>query len=504
VNSASTNSPAAFADVLSSMAAVERLKSREEVLAIEADLPARVVDVTARLKEVYARQGVTVSDQTIAQGVEQFFSQRLVFREPTPTLGTRLAPLWTHRVRILLVGGVLSFVALLAGTAIYLGVVVPAREAQARELAAARQQIELAEGKLHATEKAGGSVFPRTQQEIAKVAQTAPEPEIPKAAAVAETQLTAERATFDEKLKRAANALTAFTPAATLKPERIPGALATARQTLDAVAAAEQDLDQAAGLASHLGKLRAERVSLETAWKRLDHPGLPAGLKTSAEQTYANGLALVTAFGPVGDVHRATTRLHALADTEAELRSLPADIKTAAAEARALSRDPRADEQITTTERAGIAAADAGDATAAEKALASLREITARLGEVYTLRIVNRPREYTRFWRYPNGKTSVKNYYVAVEAIAPDGRLVSVPIRSEENGSVASVTKWAERVDQATYDAIGRDKQDDGIIQKGVFGQKEKGHLVPTYEFGSKARGGDVEAGRINRWEYRG
>ena len=486
------------------MAEVDRLKSREEVLAIEADLPARVAGVTARLKEVYLRQGVTVSDQTIAQGVEQFFSQRLVFREPTPTLGTRLARLWIHRVRILVAGGGLAIVAVVASAAFYLGIVVPAREARARELAAARHQIESAESTLRATEINGVSVFTRTQQELAKTARNAADREVPKAAAVAESQLTAERAIFDEKLKRAAGALATFKPVATLKPDRIPTALVTARQTLDTVATAEQALDQAAGLTSHLGKLQAERVSLETAWKRLDHPGLPAGLKSSAEQSYANGLAVVIAFGPVADVHRATTRLNTLADTEAELRSLPSDIKTAAAEARTISRDPRADEQIGATERAGLAAADAGDATTAEKNLAALREISARLSEVYTLRIVNRPREYTRLWRYPNGNASVKNYYVVVEAIAPDGHLVPVKIRSEENGATASVAKWAERVDQATYDAVGRDKQDDGVIQKSVFGQKEKGRLAPTYEFGSKARGGDVEAGRISRWEYRG
>ncbi len=486
------------------MAAVDRLKSREEVLAIEADLPARVADVTARLKDVYLRQGVTVSDETIAQGVEQFFSQRLLFHEPAPTFASRFAPLWIHRARILVFGGVLTAIALMAAAAIYLGVIVPSREARARELAAAREQIESAEGKIRATEQAGGAVFDRTQRELVKAAQTAADREIPKTAAVAGTQLTAGRSAFDEALKRAASALTAFEPATALKDEKIPAARAAARQAWDAIATAEQDLDQAADLSAHLGKLQAERMSLETAWKRLDHPDLPAGLKSAAEKSYAGGLAVVTAFGPVAEVQRATTRLHALADTEAELRSLPAEIKTAAAEARAISRDARADEQIGATERAGLAAAEAGDGPIAEKNLAALRELSAQLAEVYTLRIVNRPREYTRFWRYPKGNASVKNYYVVVEALAPDGHPVSVRIRSEENGSVASVSKWAERVDQATYDAVGRDKQDDGIVQKSVFGQKEKGRLAPSYELGSKAQGGDVEAGRISRWEYRG
>jgi len=498
------STPAAFQDVLAAMAQVDRLKSREQVLALEADLPARVADVAARIKEVYARQGLAVSDATIAEGVEQFFSQRLVFQEPKPTLGARLAVLWVHRTRLLIGGTALTAAVCMITAGIYFGVVVPAREAQEREVRAARRQIETAAEKLHSSEKVAASVFAHTQQELAKVAQAAGDRELPKAAAVAESQLATERAAFDETVKRAEENLATYTPVERITFERIPAALAVVRQTLDAVQTTGREIDRAASLLPHLAALRADRVSLETAWQRLDHAGVPAGLKSSGEQIYAKGLAVVTAFGVTAEVKEAATLLQALADTEVRLRTLPTEIRTAAAAARTASRDPRADEQITTAERTGLAAVESGDAAAGGKTLAALHALTAQLGEVYTLRIVNRPREYTRFWRYPNGSTSIKNYYVVVEAVAPDGHPVAVSIRSEENGSTALVNKWAERVDEATYNDVGKDKQDDGIVQKNTFGQKDKGRLDPIYLMGTKTRGGDSEAGRINRWDYRG
>ncbi len=496
--------PAAFQDVLAAMAEVDRLKSREELLAVEADLPARVADVTARLKEVYARQGVAVPDHVIAQGVEQFFSQRLVFAPPPPTLGARLAPLWIHRGAIIKIGAALAASFLILFAVFYFAFVVPAEAARERERVAAREGLEQATAKLGSAEKLGTVVFTHVREQVALVRQRAPAPELVGAAEVAEAKVAAGHAAFDKNLQLARAALAPFAPFEHLASDRARPASAGARGALEAVRAAGRDLDQVSAFSDLLGALQAERASLEVAWRRLEHPGLPAALRSGGEQIYARGLAVVTGFGAVAEVRRATEKLHGLADVESALRALPGRIKAAAAEARAISHDPQANEQIAAGERTGLAAVDSAEAVAAEKSVAGLLELTARLGEAYTLRIVNRPREYTRLWRHPNGKPNVKNFYVVVEAVTAEGALVAVKIRSEEDGATAAVTKWAERVDEATYESVGRDKQDDGVIQNNVFGQKEKGRLTPGFLLGPKSRGGDGEAGRINRWEYRG
>lgn len=497
------SNPVAFQDVLASMAEVDRLKSREELLAAEADLPARVADVTARLKAVYARQGVVVADDVVARGVEQFFSQRLVFQAPAPTWGTRLAAVWTERRRVARAASGVAALAAILGAGVYFGAVVPAREARARAIEGARQALADAQARLRATQESGAAAFAHARREIADTRAKGGEDELARAAAVAETQESESQEAFEQKVAAATDVL-ARANTGSITADNATRFVGYARDASRLETAARTEVDRTSNVAHHLGELRSERAVLAAAWRRLDHPGLTPALHAVGEQAYARGLAVVTAFGPASEVHAAAARLQTLADTETELSALPGRIRAAAAEARAASSDPQANAAIAAAERGGLAAAASANPRRAESSLAELRAITAELNATYVLRIVNRPREYTRLWRYPNGRPTVKNYYVVVEAVAPDGSLVPTPIRSEEDNSVATVTKWAERVDERTYDAVGRDKQDDGIVQDNVFAEKEKGRLAPTYRLGAKARGADVESGRIYRWEYRG
>jgi hypothetical protein len=75
----------------------------------------------------------------------------------------------------------------------------------------------------------------------------------------------------------------------------------------------------------------------------------------------------------------------------------------------------------------------------------------------------------------------VSNYYVIVEAVTPQGKRLTVPITSEENGRVYNVQQWGLRVDESLYDKIRQDKLDDGIIQNNRFGLKQRGYLPPQY-----------------------
>src|SRR5690606_18748422 len=111
--------------------------------------------------------------------------------------------------------------------------------------------------------------------------------------------------------------------------------------------------------------------------------------------------------------------------------------------------------------------------------LAQLRETVA---QEYTLTIVSRPGETSGVWRRPPRNAQARNYYLVVEAVAPDGRKLSLPIANEETGATEVVTKFAVRVPQATFEAVAADKRDDGIIQKSRFGTKKRGALTPEYE----------------------
>ena len=69
-----------------------------------------------------------------------------------------------------------------------------------------------------------------------------------------------------------------------------------------------------------------------------------------------------------------------------------------------------------------------------------------------------RPGEPTGVWRVPQRNPLRRNYYLLVEAVAPDGRVLSLPITSEEDGQTVTTSKWGVRVSQATATQVQQDK----------------------------------------------
>jgi len=147
-------------------------------------------------------------------------------------------------------------------------------------------------------------------------------------------------------------------------------------------------------------------------------------------------------------------------------------------------------EQINNT---GILALRNDDPAAAKAALARLEQLRTALEQEYTVQIVNRPGESSGVWRIPDVNEAARNYYVVVEAVSPAGERLSLVIESEENGESRQVSSWGLRVDEATFNAVKRDKQDDGIIENDRFGFKARGYLKPQYEM-------PTTGGAITQW----
>ncbi len=178
----------------------------------------------------------------------------------------------------------------------------------------------------------------------------------------------------------------------------------------------------------------------------------------------------------------------------AELQQvLPDGLKKAANAASAASKDPEADRRIAAFLAAGEAGIADQNAGAVRKAIADLDGIRAELIRTYDLVIVSRPDERTGVFRIFDSQPGVRNYYIIVEAIGPDGSKQSLPIRSEEDQSLNTVSIFGVRVPKATYDKVGRDKQQDGIVQDNLLGRKEAGKLSPTYIM-------SAEGGMITSW----
>jgi hypothetical protein len=142
---------------------------------------------------------------------------------------------------------------------------------------------------------------------------------------------------------------------------------------------------------------------------------------------------------------------------------------------------------------AGNAALRDEDTQAARAALAQLERLQAVLQQEYSIQIVNRPDARSGVWRIPDVNEAAKNYYIIVEAVSASGERLQVPIRNEETGEVEEVSRWGLRVERPTFEAVARDKRDDGIIQNDRFGLKRAGYLDPEYAM-------PTSGGAITQW----
>jgi hypothetical protein len=131
------------------------------------------------------------------------------------------------------------------------------------------------------------------------------------------------------------------------------------------------------------------------------------------------------------------------------------------------------------------------DVEGVRKAIAQIATLRALLLLEYSIRIVaSNPSGVERI---PDVNERARNYYLIVQAIAPDGRTVPVDITSEETGRTRRVELWGVRVSEDLYKAVRKDKLDDGIIQTNMVGQKQRGYLKPEFAM-------PVETGAITEW----
>ena len=172
---------------------------------------------------------------------------------------------------------------------------------------------------------------------------------------------------------------------------------------------------------------------------------------------------------------------------------LPKQLRQAHADVLAVARDNVAKDNAVALLADGERAIRSGDRAAMAKIGADLATLRDEVTREYALTIVSRPGETSGVWRRPPRGSQARNWYLIVEAIAPDGQKLGLPIRNEETGVVETVSKFGVRVPEATYEAVVRDKRDDGIVQKNRFGVKRRGVLAVDYEM-------PFDGGFITKW----
>jgi hypothetical protein len=218
---------------------------------------------------------------------------------------------------------------------------------------------------------------------------------------------------------------------------------------------------------------RSWKRTLLTAWVKRDTYGKRVG-----------ALALLLAAVAWG-YYFLVARPARLAEEKARIeltQTLPKGLQQAHADVLAIATDASAKEKANQLLADGEREVRNGNRAGAAKVRGELAALRDELTREYRLTIVSRPGEPTGVWRRPPSGSQARNYYLIVEAIAPDGRKLSLPIRDEETGKTDTVTRFGVRVPQSVFEAVAQDKRSDGIVQNNLFGVRRRGSLAVEYK----------------------
>ena len=188
-------------------------------------------------------------------------------------------------------------------------------------------------------------------------------------------------------------------------------------------------------------------------------------------------------------------REQALQEMQADLSDrLPKQLLQIAGAARVETKDPAVLAQIDGAVRDGQAALARGDVERARGAVGTLGALRDRLVQVYDLKVISRSGVSSGVWRESRTSAGARNYYLIVQAVTPEGEVLSLPITSEETGKSSVVETWGVRVPEAFYEMIKADKLDNGIVEQDRIAHKARGQVEPRYEFSK-------EGGAITSWD---
>jgi hypothetical protein len=173
--------------------------------------------------------------------------------------------------------------------------------------------------------------------------------------------------------------------------------------------------------------------------------------------------------------------------------------------ARATPLTPAAGNLLSSLERRGrelLAEPAAADRAPLAALVEEAKALRARLAESYELRIVSRPGEFsvvTRDYDGEGGKR-LSGHYAIVEAVAADGRRLSLPVLDAEEQRLVQTSIWGEQIPADVYQRLADDKRADGVLDEQRFAIKQAGALEPELVL-SGVGGPPISRGRqITSW----
>lgn len=467
-------------EVMLAMDVVDTLRHDRALVQEELDSEGRRRRLIARVKSIYESQGMDVPDAVIAEGVRALEEDRFTYEPPARTVQVRLAEAYIDRgrwaLRLLIVLALASLV--------WLAFWLPARleenaksEAFRRDLAGLRAAARTAES--------GWTELDRATRAIER-----PDGAARQILADARRGLTSSRA----DLRQLQRALMGAPAAGHVdRRESRDSFLAERRASLGRIT---RTLGGVKGRLDALARLRSLPARLAGVVARLADVEL-----SDAARRALDGLqARVRQAGAAGDAEAAEralaqleTRVASHVQAHAQRVGRRAELARLVQRAATMPLNEPTKGEILELQASAQTALASHDDETARRDLADLAQLVTLLDQSYELRIVARPGERSGVWRTHRQKPGIRNYYVVVEAVGPDGKTVALRVTNEETGRQSRVRKFGIRVPEAVYAKVKSDKLDNGIIDDRVFGRKQRGQREVTYRFA-------VEGGRITRW----
>jgi hypothetical protein len=399
-------------EVMLAMDVVDTLRHQQSLVDRELGTDDRDQALIAKVRKIYADQGLEVSDEVIASGVKALREERFTYTPPQKSFQLTLANLYVNRGRWAKRGAVLV-AALLAVYLVYqFFVVAPQKRSRQKAVQAINLRIDRQRDQISVTKER----LVRLSQSLIKARE-----------AGSQKTSAATRGLVDQAARD----------------------IAAAQEKVQAL--------EKLGVTSHVDLDQGTEI-VDSVTDRLDkRKELIAALN-----------------GHLNNAEKAATALD-------ELKILPEKLKNQRDRTLAESRQNDARRQAEKLYKDAMTVLGRGDVAAAQNGYALLQQLYDQLVQEYELRIVSREGARSGVWRVPQNNPNARNYYVIVEAVTADGKRLSVPVISEEDGKTHTVKQWGLRVKASVFEQVKRDKMDDGIINNNVFGLKKRGYLKPRY-----------------------
>jgi hypothetical protein len=295
----------AMDDIMLAMDVVDTLRRRKALVDHELDADTREQALVEKVKSIYAAQGIEVTDETIAAGVEALRDERFAYHPPPPGLKTRLARMYVNRGTWGKRAG-LALTALLAAWGIHFGTVTLPEKQAAREAA---EQINQQISHSTLTVKVTQDRLARLHKQLQDLPEVA-SPTLKNAARSA----SREAATALDKAGQLLQSARKFGVIDAVSATASDGEKQQTRQQLaqqqHLLKQADAQLDKAQTTFNLLAQMDRLPQSLKEYKQDIDHIAREQKAKTLAKQYYQNAVTALKS----GDIKRARIGLSDLKD----------------------------------------------------------------------------------------------------------------------------------------------------------------------------------------------